>query len=628
MATSPTTPLVISPESQEALIKFAETVTTLNHSNTEFRHTLLERDRLYYRESDKSEQQARAKAANRSGDAAKVQNLVVPVVGPQVDSATSYFTEMFLSSYPIFPVVASPQFADVAVQIETLLARSSLHFQWARNLAMCFRDGLKYNIKFAEVDRVTEKAPRVINKASQDIMQGVPTEYQFSGDRILRLDPYNVIFDKRVPPAELHTRGEFAGYVRMITRIELKQRFLDLDSNTTMNATKAFASGTATVDADTGTGLYHVPVVNPSAFYHSNFDAGNWLNWARIDTNNKIQYSDMYEELTLYARIIPKELKIFTRTERVNPGDPQIYKIIIINRRVVIHVQRMTNAHNYLPIVAGQLNDDGLGLQTKSYADNAAPYQEIATALYLSGIHSQRRKVYDRLIYNPSFINKRDIDTIDPVARIPVKQEAYGQPLGNTVYQIPYRDDGVAQIFAVAREVVDMADVATGSNRVQRGQFQKGNKTRFEVDQVMTNSDARPRSSALLMATSWLHPIKQILKYNILQYQPPEELFNPQTSTQVKIDPVAIRAAVWEFKLADGAMPGDKFLDPNIFGQVLQFASINPQAASQYDLLGMFAYNMKMQGGAWVEDFKRTPEQQQTYMQQAQALQGGNNAVS
>lgn len=611
----------ISPMAQARVMSHARNIFTMLKDLTHYRGRLIEQDRQYYRENDRTQTQGRAELANTLGDPTKLQNITVPVVGPQVDSAKAYLTEMFLSSYPIFPVTASPEHADAAQQIETVLGNSAVHFQWGRHLALCIHDGLKHNLLAVEVDWKRETTTAIRNDASQSVTQGVPTEETFSGNMLKHLNLYNLIFDPRVPPAEMHKRGEFAGYTELLTRIELKQLLLDLDRSLTMNATAAFESPTARNNtADMGAASFYMPSINPKSLVDPANVGFNWLKWAKVTTNQKIHYQDMYEVTTLYCRVIPKELMIFPADANKTAGEPQIYKFMIVNQSVLIFAQRMVNAHGYIPIIIGQLNEDGLWLQTKSFADNAAPYQQIATSLWNSGMASQRRKVYDRIYYDPSRINKADMDRTDPVARIPVKQTAYGMALSDAIFVAPYRDEGVATILGMAREVVDMADIASGQNRVQRGQFQKGNKTRTEFNEVMSNSDARPRMAAVLLGISWFQPIKDVLKTNILQFQPPANLFNAEKQKTVAVDPVTIRTIAWQFALADGVMPSDKFLNFELFGQVLQFATAVPQAAAEWDLPGMFAYQLKMQGAKWVDNFRRSPEQQQAYLAQQQAM--------
>jgi hypothetical protein len=327
----------------------------------------------------------------------------------------------------------------------------------------------------------------------------------------------------------------------------------------------------------------------------------------------------MYEVTTLYMRIIPREFGINTGKQQAMNGVPQIFKTIVVNGQICIFMERKSNAHNYLPIIIGQPIEDGLAYQTKSFADNAAPYQFLASALYNSGIQSQRRKVYDRIVYDPSRINKADIDKTDPVARIAVKQNAYGKPIGEAYEVMPYRDDGIPNILAMARDVTEMADVSTGQNRVQRGQFQKGNKTRGEFETVMDKSDLRPRTMAVLIESGFLQPLKHILKLNILQYQPPAELYNQTTQQMVEVSPSQLRNVAWQFQVADGVMPVSKMLNPELYMQMLQYASAVPQMAAAYDLVGMGVYSLKLQGATWVDAFKYDP---QATAQNAQAIQG------
>jgi hypothetical protein len=582
---------------QAALVNIAKEILQANRTD-DIRNHLLGRDLSYYREVDKTANHRLAQHANRMGDPTKQQNVVVPVVAPQVETALAYLTEVFLSSYPIFPVVSRPQLQDEALMIETLLGESAVHYQWVRHLGMALRDGLKYNLMGVEVDWREEKIWAIANDPLANLSQGTPVETVFAGNMMKRMDMYNTFYDERINPAENHIRGDYVGYVEMLTRIELKKLFLSLEKTNTMNATAAFQAGTSGSEFN-----YYLPEINPVqiARARGSLELGNsmnWLAWAGEERDRKINYSGMYEVGYFYVRLIPKEIHL-------SGGVPKIYKFIVVNGKVPIYFKQMTNAHDYLPIILGQPIDDGYGLQTKSFADNSTPYQQLATSLYNSGLASQRKKVYDRIFYNPARINKSDIDKVDPIARIPVKTEQYAAAITDAYSIVPYRDDGVASIFQIGREVIDMADIAAGQNRVQRGQFQKGNKTRYEFQETMINSDSRQRMMAIFLESSFFQPIKHILKSNILQYQPPQKIYNRQTKAEVEIDPVALRQKIWEFQVADGVLPAAQLVNLELLNSAMQLAFSAPQMAQEWDIMGMFAYSMKLQGAKWVDDFRR-----------------------
>lgn len=602
----PSAPPPVPFDAQESFVRLANECFRVMAKSYNFRERMQVIDRTYQRELDFTNAQRRARIYNESGDPSKMQNVTVPVVMPQVESALAELSDIFLTSYPMFPMFSKPQMQDAALQMETAIGEQGIQFGWAAELLQCMRDGLKYNFLACEVVWENKKVWSVVNDAVTSIKHGTPTETVFSGNALRRVDPYNAIVDTRVDPFKLAEEGEYAGYTKMVGRMRLKQLVSEMDPTKTMNVRKAFESGVGTYTTNSASDGFFIPQVNPYAMIDPGTVSGvgntiNWHAWAGLEDTRQIAYSgDIYEFTVLYARIIPSEHKL----QVANRNSIQIWKLVIINRRICIFAELQSNAHNLLPIIVAQATEEGLGYQSKSFADNAAPFQALATSLYNSGIESQRKKVYDRIVYDPSRINKADIENTSPVARIAVKQEAYGKPLAEAVYPIPYRDDQAHQIFSVAESILQMADVANGQNRVNRGQFQKGNKTRGEFDEVMDGSKARPHMQAMVLENRFFNPIKHILKLNTLQFQPPVNLFNRNTKTEVAIDPVVLRKAAMEFRMADGLMPTDSFANMELFKSILQIVSTFPPLLAQWDIVGMIFYWMKLEGATWIDDFR------------------------
>ena len=616
----PDTPLKLSVKQHSDILYWVKNVYMfLGGNNFDLRAGLEWRDRVYYRETDWTREQLAARWANYWGDAKKLQNVVVPVVQPQVESSVGYLTEVFCTGEPFFGVVAPPAQVDAGLQLESVIGDNSRRFGWRAEFMKCFRDGLKYNLMALEMSWEKKKVFSVINDPTKRFENsGTSAEEMYSGNFAKRMDLYNIILDTRVPPNQNHYRGEFVGYVELMPRTELKQLIIDLGPDSTMNVTDAFKSdcGTYTV-GDSGPGQYYIPLVNPLALVNQNSMRGmNWSSWlSGINNNGKLEYRDLYEVAVVYARFLPSDFNLTLPARNT----PQIFKMIVVNQRHIIYMKRMTNAHNFLPIVIGQPFDDGLGYQAKSFGDNVTPYQEMATALWNSGIESKRRTVYDRIFYDPSRISKTDIDKTSSVARVPVKPGAYGKPVGDAIHVSPYRDDNVVGVLEMAQRVQMMAQQANGVNNVQQGQFQKGNKTRYEFETVMNKSDWHNRLLAITIEDGWMNPIKEIVKQNTIQYQGPAELYNFTKQAMIPVDPQALRQATLQFKLTDGQTPSEKLLNLQVLGQVAQLGMAIPAINSQYDIAGMLLYSWKAQGAYWLDQFKRTPEQQQQYLQSVNA---------
>ena len=611
-------PIQVNDKQQEAIVKFVTNCVENFSTVWNLREQFLLRDKVYYREVDQSVEHSRAVLANESGDPFKYQNMTIPIVMPQVESALAYQGSVFLTGYPIFGIASNPQNQDRALQYETVIADNSVQYGWIRELIMFLRDALKYNLGFLEIEWKKRRIYSVINDPAQAVRtggQGSQNELYYSGNCLQRWDPYNVIFDKRVlNPVDLPRLGEFVGKTEIMSRVALKQFLLDLDPKMTMNAKKAFESGQPSITLNGSDSWFYIPQVNPRAFMgNSTFPTTNWLSWALQDGKNRpgIEYNNIFEVTKIYAKIIPSDFQLAVPAR----NQPQIWKFVIVNRRVVVYVERQTNAHNLLPVLVCQPNEDGLGFQTKSFLDNATPFQYMGSAMWNASIESKRRMVFDRLFYDPARVRKEDMDRATSTARIPVKGSAFGKPVGDAVYAFPYRDDNSAQTLQMAAEVSKMADEANGQNKVQRGQFQKGNKSKAEFVETMQMSNSRQQLQALGLEHQTFVPLKEIVKLNMLQYQEETSYYNTDQKKLIPIKPQELRKEALVFKLSDGVSPTEKLMATDILQVFMQTIQTSPLMQAEFDMVGAFAYWCKLQGAQWFDDFRRNEQQRTQVMQ-------------
>lgn len=589
--------------SQDSIIQFHKQCYSLLNQQWNIRAQLLDIDRSYMREKDFSDTEFKARMANRRGDADKFQNIMIPVVMPQVEAAVTYQHSVFLTGYPIFGVVSYPEFADAAQMMDTIIGEQQIRGQWVQELLKVLRDGFKYNIAACEVDWQKE----VSYALEADPTNKRQTEVLWEGNKIKHLDMYNTFFDTRCKPVDIARYGEFAGYTELMSRIKLKQYINNLP--TKINVTKAFESGYSAPVAygSTGTESFFLPMLNPEALLNlTTMASTNWLAWAGLnDEAGKIQYKNMYQVTTLYGRILPSD---FGFRGVPGPNTPQVWKFIIVNNQVVIHCERLTNAHNLIPILFCQPLEDGLGYQTKSFAKNIEPIQQITTALSNSSIASRRRAISDRMLYDPSRVSSAALNSDSPTAKIPVRPNAYQDDLSKAVYPFPFRDD---QFQINAQEIqlyLGMANQISGLNPARQGQFVKGNKTRHEFAEIMQYANGRDQLIATGLEASFFTPLKEIIKLNILQYQGGVSLYNRETAQQVAVDPVLLRKANLVFKVSDGLMPSDKLIDSESLAMGMQTIAASPQLAAGYNLAPMFSYLMKSRG-AQLQTFEKSPEQ-------------------
>lgn len=619
---SSATPMIIPEQSQAALIQFHKQCYGMLNQQWNLREQMRQRDLAYIRENDWTQENWRAKLANRYGDPTKFQNVTVPVVMPQVEAAVTYQTSVFLTGQPIFGFVAPPEEMDTALQYQAIMEENSIRGGWVQQLQIFFRDVFKYNLGAVEVDwgrEVTEAVETDIGFTAGK--EGKPKQVIWEGNTLKRWDLYNTFFDTRYKPTEIYKNGEFVGKTELMSRIHLKKFIAELPDKMIQNVKAAFESGLGT-QGGSGTGgieSYYIPQINPQALMLQDPKRStDWMSWAGMleRTGPEIQYKNLYEVTTLYARILPSDFKL--RVPSANTV--QIWKFIIVNHQVLIYAERQTNAHGFLPVLFGQANEDGLGYQTKSLAENAKPFQDISTALVNSAMAARRRAISDRTLYDPSRVSEAHINSDNPSAKIPVRPAAYGKPVGDAVYAFPYRDDQSAVAFQELPQMLQMANTVNGQNQAKQGQFVKGNKTQHEYADVMSNANGRDQMTAMLLEAQVFTPLKQILKLNIMQYQAGVSIYSPSARQTVQIDPVALRKSQATFKVTDGLTPADKQVSGDDLTVAVQTVGSSQQIGAGFNLAPMFSYLMKTRN-LDLTPFEKTP-QQMAYEQAMSQWQG------
>lgn len=604
----------LKPASQESVVNFIDSCKQMYRQNFNIRERMRQIDLAYAREQDLTVENQVAKQFNRAGDSNKIQNVTIPVVLPQVESAVAYQTSVFLTGVPIFGCVASPEYMDAAMQLETIIDDQAIRGDWSGNLQLAFRDAFRYNMAAVECNWEAQKTFVPVTDLAFDAKEAKPTETIWEGNVVKRLDPYNVFWDTRVPITEVPQRGEFAGYNQVMSRIELKDFIAKLPEVITANIKPAFESGYVDVSSNVD---YYIPQINEYSYGNgTNRQGTNWKAWfsATNDTST-IDYKNSYLVTTIYGRILPSDFSI--RVPAANT--PQVWKFILINNSVLVYAERQTNAHKLLPILFMHPHNDGLSYQTKSLAENVAPLQQTASALMNSVLAARRRSIHDRTIYDPSKIDPRHMNTSNPIANIPVKPAAYGSDIRTSVFPYPFRDDQSSLILGEVAQLNALADTVTGQNKAQQGQFVKGNKTRSEYADVMQNANNRSQTISLLLEGQFFTPLKQIIKLNILQYQGGDSIYNRNAKSNITIDPLTLRKASVTFKITDGLTPGEKVINLPAYQTAMQVIGSSPQLAGAYDVAKLFSYLLKSQG-ADVSDFEK-PKEQLAYEQAVQQWQ-------
>lgn len=596
--------IILNKKVQGHLIRHIQDILTVHKKETELRNKMVDIDIAYHRyQKTQNADDGNVTCGNLLTD----DNIVAPIVVSEVDSMVGYLAEVFLSGAPLFPIVSTPAKRKMAEQLETLLDDHATLGAYPRQLLMFLHDAVKYNVGAIEASWEAIDQFSVEGDYTQETGRKVERKAKHF-TKLRRLDMYNTIWDKTVAPGDVALEGDYAGDIRIFSRLKLKRHIKKLtDAKKAYNVTDAFNNKQLDLVTGSVSNYYEHPTVN-------NYVGGkiprNEVDWYKyFGDKAPVTGPGNFELITLYVRIIPSDFEMIVP----QPNTPQIWKLQSINGAVLIAAERVISAQDVLPIFFGQPVEDGLGYQTKSVAEGSIPFQQAATTLFGIRFAAARRAVSDRALYDPAMINPSDINARVPAPKIPVRGSAMkDKGLGSAYMQIPFDMRGTESAIQDVSTITAFSKELNGINGPRRGQFQKGNKSVSEWEDTMGGSDNRLRLRALTLEHQVFVPLKETLKLNIFQYGEDAVVVSQKNGEEytVKID--ELRKQVLSFRVADGYTPKSKMASTEMLTTGLNIIGQSQVLQQQYgaSLPAMFAHIMQLGGVRGLEEYTPQAEQQ------------------
>lgn len=591
----------VTKDTQKAFVTYVQAILTAHRKKTQIFDKMEVIDRAYARYKGTSEDACATVACNIFD----TDKTVAPIVISQVDSLVAYLADVFLSGAPLFPVVSTPARRKWAEQLETLLDDHADLGGYVRQLLLHFRDTVKYNFGAIEADwdciSQFSSANSYLAEQGKGGQELYRDEKYFT--RLTRLDPYNTIWDDSVAPADVATQGDYAGHIELLSKTKLKRLINKLSKDReAYNATEAMNTKLENVAEATNYRLH--PQVSEYVTSSRPTDSVDWISYiaGTAKTSFRRGGTENYEKITLYVRILPSEFGVVSPS----PNTHQIWKLIVINGSVLLSAKRIISAYDQLPIYFSQPQEDGLRYQTKSLAEGQIPIQEAATTLFNIRFAAARRAVSDRALYDSTMLSPNDVNSPAAAPKLPVRIPAIGnKTLADAYHSIPFDMRGTETTLQDAAQIVQFGKELSGLNNARQGQFQKGNKSVQEWNDVMGSSDNRLRLTALLIEHQIMVPIKAQMKLNIFQYGQDTIVVSQKSGEALTIKMDELRREVLAFRVADGYSPKSKLASVEMLTQGMNMLMNSPILQQAYGkmLPAMFAHLMQLGGVKGLEEY-------------------------
>jgi len=601
--------LKLRKKSHDLLIDLVMKIQERHKQNSEFRDKLSAID-IEYATHKVSISSSDNPNASCDGQSTTIEGIKVPLMGSEIDSITANLASKFVARQPIFPVLAMKSNWDEAMALQAAIDRDARLQRWGKEILLFISRTCRYNTAALAVEKTYVRSPLISNN---NAIGNNSAEIQYNTHTYTSLksiDMYNYIYDPRVPPTEVATRGEYNGYNEIITRSELKMLGTNLSKKEmAYNLDKAYESTLNNKDQY----YFYPPDISDYITKNVNETEVNWLDWLGIletDSTSKkyLLKEDTYLKTVLYIRIIPFEFDLGYYKS------PEIWKLTIINNQIIISLERVITPFDYLPILTSDIREDGLGWQTKSPGENILPYEDAATELLNVRLNGSRRAISDRAIYDQNYIDSNHVNDSNPTAKIPLKADLrnFGDrpKLSELYWPIPFEGQGVVNALTDLNTVMSIKDQVNGQNFTSRGERQKGNRTAAEYNDIAATTDEKSLPYALRLEQQVFNPLKQIIKIFILinpAINPGEDkIVDLFTEEERELDLNSVRSAALEFKLTDGLYTKQSFVPPEVLSVIMQTMATNEVIAQEYDVGRAFAellhiYNIDL------NKFRRNP---------------------
>jgi hypothetical protein len=202
-------------------------------------------------------------------------------------------------------------------------------------------------------------------------------------------------------------------------------------------------------------------------------------------------------------------------------------------------------------------------------------------------------------------------DVTKPGQRIiRLKPTAYGRGVKDAVYQLQHLDVTRSHMADAGYIEQMIQRVSAVVDNVMGVQHQGGRKTATEARIATSSSSNRLKTPVEYNSALALDPLSQMMLSNTQQFMSIEQKFaiagNTLETAQkfLYVKPQNI-AGFYDFVPVDGTLPVDRLAQANFWKELLMQMSRVPQMVMEWDISGMIAHAMKLQGERNVDRFRR-----------------------
>lgn len=542
------------------------------------------------------------KRLSNKGDPAKCVSITVPYAFSVLNTIVTYLVHAFLGNSPIFKVGADKsEFSASAQNMEVYLQYNANHVRLTKHIFQFLNDSTMYGVGILRNQWKTEKKMRTLWTEKKGLLAGLSLgtstmvrerreKITFEGTEVSAVDPFMFFPDPTVPMSEVNTRGEYVFWKEYLG----KHTLLGMQKEGTFKyvdkAPSQPSSNFGTMGANTSArGLIS----------SGDSSAGDYTSW------NKDK--ELYETMQGTCVIIPKELGLGEEDYPVK------YLFTILNKSQIVQAEPLDYDHDKHPVSITEPYSMGYGFGQPGIIDYMAPLQDLMSWLVNSHMDNVKTMLNNMWLVDPSRVEMQDLKQPGAGKLIRLKRAAYGTDVNSAVRQLQVGDvtSGHLRDFELVMKLADMLSAVNDNLKgIQDG---GGRKTATEVRTSNEAGASRLASLAKKISSQAMVDLAEQMSLNAQQFLSDEFLLEvigeSAGKDNIRVTPQTL-VGDFNFPVHDGTMPVDKLALVDVWKQIFQGISADPQMRSQFNVVGVFSYLSKLAGAKNIDQFilKQTPD--------------------
>ena len=515
--------------------------------------------------------------------------------------AITYIASVLAPDSEMYEVVAPKDKMQAARSFSAKMNKDAQVFDHYGSLLLTVLDALRYN--FAPIHTVWKEQHGMKITNSEAGAAGVEGQANieraiiWTGNAVNAIDPYNFTFDNSVKLSCLHSEGQYAGFIDVMTEFRLRQLFAKAKAFGWKQFIDEHPGGTSWVSS-----LFYENerrILSPHLFGDSSSPmAGE--NWTKVFAAAEGMQVPGHERLgaahsvmTLYIHLPPGPFALRPRTDENE--EYSIWEFKILNEKQIIFGEQMPNSHGYLPIsIAHSMYDRTLDVMT--FAERLASLQEQESFSINAHVMETRRGINGGLTaYDKEKFPALEGDDVDiwgggKVAATNLKE---GDDIRRYITQIN-ADTRIQDLAAVLQVTEEQAQAVLPTAQAQQVAG-LDRATQFQAAAVVQSASRSNLIISRRIDTTGLIPSRHMQHRNLLAFGEQQEIIM-QDGTLQTTQPSEWRESQLEFATASGLRGLDRLAYILNMKELMALIVQNQQAAQGFDIVALFNYVSQLFG--------------------------------